>query len=146
MSRSGYSDDGEDQWAFIRWRGAVASAIRGKRGQAFFVELLAALDAMPEKRLVANVLVDGPSGEVCAMGAVAVARGVDMAGVVPDDPYDDYGDSSREAGKRLGIPYTLACEIAYMNDEAFGPTPEKRWQEMRAWVARQIQQPAKAQP
>lgn len=32
MSRCGYSDD-YDQWALIRWRGAVESAIRGKRGQ-----------------------------------------------------------------------------------------------------------------
>lgn len=138
MSRSGYTDDCDDMWVHIRWRGAVASAIRGKRGQAFFREMLVALDAMPNKRLVAHVLVDSPSGGVCAMGAVAVARGVDMSGVVPGDPYDDYGDSSREAAKRLGIPNSLACEIAYMNDEGFGPTPEARWQQMRDWVARQI--------
>jgi hypothetical protein len=34
MSRSGYSDDidsADDQWALIRWRGAVKSAIRGAR-------------------------------------------------------------------------------------------------------------------
>jgi hypothetical protein len=46
MSRSGYSDD-HSEWDLIRWRGAVASAIRGKRGQAFLRELLVALDAMP---------------------------------------------------------------------------------------------------
>ena len=35
MSRSGlYEDDGEDHLAHGRWCGAVASAIRGKRGQA----------------------------------------------------------------------------------------------------------------
>ena len=33
MSRSGYSD-GLDEWAMIRWRGAVKSAIRGARGRA----------------------------------------------------------------------------------------------------------------
>lgn len=33
MSRSGYTDDCDDQWALIRWRGAVNSAIKGKRGQ-----------------------------------------------------------------------------------------------------------------
>ena len=31
MSRSGY-EDGLEMWDLIRWRGAVASAIRGKRG------------------------------------------------------------------------------------------------------------------
>lgn len=46
MSRSGYSDD-IDNWDLIKWRGQVASAIRGKRGQLFLRELLAALDALP---------------------------------------------------------------------------------------------------
>ena len=51
MSRSGYTDDFDDQWALIRWRGAVTSAIRGKRGQEFLREMAAAMDAMPEKSL-----------------------------------------------------------------------------------------------
>src|SRR5262245_16738600 len=36
----------------MRWRGAVHAAIFGKRGQAFLTELLAALDALPEKKLL----------------------------------------------------------------------------------------------
>lgn len=56
MSRSGYTDDGWDdesaQWAAIRYAGALKSAVRGKKGQAFLRELLAALDAMPVKRLI----------------------------------------------------------------------------------------------
>jgi hypothetical protein len=57
MSRSGFNLDGEyDQWACIRWQGAVKSAIRGKKGQAFLKELLSALDAMPEKKLIAEEL------------------------------------------------------------------------------------------
>jgi len=31
MSRHGYSDD-IDEWALIKWRGQVASAMRGKTG------------------------------------------------------------------------------------------------------------------
>lgn len=46
MSRSGYSDD-IDQWDLICWRGAVASAIRGKRGQAFLLEMWKAMTALP---------------------------------------------------------------------------------------------------
>lgn len=34
MSRSGYSDDCESQWSWIKWRGQVASTINGKKGQA----------------------------------------------------------------------------------------------------------------
>ena len=57
MSRSGYSDDLET-WQLIKWRGQVMSAIRGKRGQKFLRELLAALDAMPKKILITEDLID----------------------------------------------------------------------------------------
>lgn len=145
MSRSGYSDDCDDTWAFIRWRGAVASAIRGKRGQAFFREMLEALDAMPDKRLHAHVLAQGPSGPACAMGAVVQKRGLDVAEL--EHKVEHAGDLdadgiARETAKLLDIPRTLACEIAFMNDEAgwYEETPEKRWQRMRDWVASQIRE------
>lgn len=67
------------------WRGAVNSAIHGKRGQGFLRDMAAALDAMPNKTLVANAL-QTPSGEVCAMGAVGVARGIDMTKLDPEYP------------------------------------------------------------
>lgn len=53
MSRHGYSDEGGN---FGAWRGVIASATRGKRGQAFFRALVAALDAMPEKKLIRSEL------------------------------------------------------------------------------------------
>lgn len=55
MSRSDYSED-LDMWDLIRWRGQVASAIRGKRGQKLLRDLAAALDAMPVKALIADEL------------------------------------------------------------------------------------------
>jgi len=138
MSRSGYCDDMDDQWAHIRWRGVVASSIRGRRGQAFLTEMLAALDALPEKRLIAHELVvplkcrcswcQRQGAAVCAIGAVGRARGVDMAKLDPEDPYGVAG--------AFGIAAPLAQEIVYMNDEAwYGLTPEKRFEKMRAWVA-----------
>jgi hypothetical protein len=45
MSRSGYSDDCSGR-ELVLWRGAVASALRGRRGQAFLRELVDALDAV----------------------------------------------------------------------------------------------------
>ena len=85
MSRSGYSYD-IDHKDLAMWRGQVASAIRGKRGQLFLRDMLAALDAMSEKRLITNELIR--DGEVCALGSVAVTRGLDVSDV---DPYDfDY--------------------------------------------------------
>lgn len=129
MSRSGYSDDGEDDLALGRWRGQVASAIRGSRGQAFLRELIEALDALPEKRLIANDLETG--GNVCAIGSVGVKRGVDMSKLDPHDPYGIAGV--------FGIAHQLVQEIEYMNDEAFyGRSPEERWNFMRDWAASQI--------
>ena len=68
MSRSGYTDD-YDGWDLIRWRGAVHSAIRGRRGQAALREIIAALDALPEKWLAANSL-ETADGDYCTLGAL----------------------------------------------------------------------------
>lgn len=128
MSRSGYSHD-DDNWSLIRWRGMVASSIRGKRGQAFLAELVEALDAMPEKRLIAHDLQDGPN--VCAIGSVGARRGVDMSKLDPED-------SETIAGV-FGIADPLVREIEFMNDEVgWNETPEQRWDRMRAWAAQHL--------
>lgn len=44
MGRHGYTDD-SSTWDYIRWRGQVASSVRGKRGQEFLKELVDSLDA-----------------------------------------------------------------------------------------------------
>jgi hypothetical protein len=145
MSRSGYSEDCENLGL---WRGAVHRAISGKRGQALLREMAEALDAMPVKQLVADDVVRD-SEHVCAMGAVIVARKLDVSEV---DVYD--ADATAEL---LGIAGALAKEIAYENDECgqrvvvdeeVGPfqpwnwprrtyrdeTPAERWTRMREWV------------
>lgn len=129
MSRSGYSDDGDNQWSFICWRGAVASALRGKRGQAFLNEMMAAMDALPEKKLIRDDL--EAEGAVCAIGSVGQARGLDMSELDPHEP--------ETVAKAFGIPHTLACEIVYMNDERFyRETPEARFDAMRKWIKDEI--------
>jgi hypothetical protein len=130
MSRSGYTDDCDDDvLALGRWRAQVASAIRGKRGQAFLRELLDALDAMPVKRLIADDLIK--DGEVCALGSVGVKRGIDMTPLDPHDPQTLSGV--------FGIAHQLVSEIEYENDECCTrDTPERRWQRMHDWVSYQI--------
>jgi len=117
MSRSGYCeyDGDEDQWAMIRWRGAVASAFRGKKGQSFLKEMLSAMEAMPEKKLYANIL-SCEKGD-CAMGTVVRSRGLDVNNIDPED----YSSVAHV----LGINKKLAQEIAYMNDENWYWTYEK---------------------
>jgi hypothetical protein len=140
MSRSGYSDDCENPGL---WRGAVNRAITGKRGQAFLREMAAALDAMPAKELVADVIVD--NGAACAIGSVALARRMDVSEL------GDGSDSTLVAD-RFGIASALAAEIAYENDECGESyrdgrmrheTPAERWTRMRAWVDRHLKPPAR---
>lgn len=161
MSRSGlYEDDGDDPLALGRWRAQVRSAIRGKRGQAFLRDLLAALDAMPDKRLIAGSLIfDGSPefpypeehediivggdqlvtgrgqtvrvGEVCALGSLGVRRGLDMSKFDQSEP--------EFVADALDVAHQLAREVIWVNDEdGRGETPEQRFVRVRAWVAKQI--------
>lgn len=138
MSRSGYSDDGDN---LAMWRGQVASAIRGKRGQKLLRDLAEAMDAMPEKVLIANALVQ--EGAHCALGVVGAKRGVDMAKIDPEDPH--------QVSKAFDIAEQMAQEIAYINDEIgddyrkvdgkwqhVPETPAARWVRVRKWVAEQL--------
>lgn len=132
MSRSGYIDDCDidSQWATICWRGAVNSAIKGKRGQAFLKEMAASMDALSEKKLVSSEL--EVEGSVCAIGSVGKSRGVDMRKIDPED--------SSTVASTFGIAESMVREIVYMNDEC-GPwkeTEEARFQRMRKWVESQI--------
>lgn len=129
MSRSGYTDEIEDELAAGRWRGMVKSAIRGRRGQAFLREMAAAMDAMPEKVLIADELVNS-DGDCCAIGAVCKSRGIDVSMV----DYEDY----EAVGNAVGIAGPMAAEIEYENDEC-GPwgkaeTPQERWVRIRQWI------------
>lgn len=151
MSRSGYSDDGDgESYSLAMWRGRVASATRGKRGQRFFRDLLAALDAMPIKRLVANDF-QTPDGEVCALGCLGRARGIDLSGFDAETMAESY--DFRPLRDAFDIAEPLAQEVMYENDEG-GPykpgrhengrwvrdeeTPEERWTRIRVWAAKQI--------
>lgn len=122
MSRSGYIDDCE-QWDLIKWRGQVASTIRGKRGQAFLLEMWKAMQSLPEPKLITNAL--EADGAVCALGAVGKARGIDMSKIDPED--------WASVTNAFGIPHQLAQEIMYLNDDAFwNATPEERFAKMKS--------------
>jgi hypothetical protein len=163
MSRSGYDYEGCDTWASLCWRGAVASAIRGARGQAMLREMLDALDALPEKRLAADSLVN-EDGEFCALGALGRARGLGMQDIEPTN--------RRHVARVFGVAEALAAEVMWINDECVpssgevvcieiaGPVRKgeghkscvyveyqvnglKRWRMVRQWVIDNIKQPEK---
>lgn len=128
MSRSGYSDDCEN---LNLYRATVARAIHGKRGQALLQKMAAALDGMPVRELADGVL--RRDEQVCALGAVAVAHGIDVSELDETD--------SDAVGKTFDVARSMAAEIAYVNDECGpwkGETPAQRWTRVRAWVSENL--------
>lgn len=136
MSRSNYSDQADDHWRGVMYRGAVVSAIKGARGQALLKDLITALDALPERKLITDAL--EADGCFCALGAVANLRGVDFSKL--NQHY-----SARHVSKPLNIANALAAEVMHMNDEAgvYDETPEYRWIRMRHWAQERITQETK---
>lgn len=146
MNRSGYTSDIGDHLEYGRWRGQVASSIKSKRGQAFLKELASAMDAMPEKVLIKNNLVDD-SGNCCTIGVICKKRNIDTKEVDCSDP--------ESVGGIVGISKQMAAEIEYWNDEVgedlvntgtesnpswkwVDETPQERWKRMREWVEKHI--------
>ena len=151
MSRSGYVDDEDYGGQFAMWRGQVRNAIRGRRGQRLLRDMIAALDAIPEKCLVSNHLVT-TDGEVCALGALGKYRGVDLTeleeGIDADGEVDDPDSLSEGLAAKFDAAHQLIREIQYLNDECFDwhyvnnvrvqYTPEERWQKMRDWAEKNL--------
>jgi hypothetical protein len=122
MSRSGYSDDGGTEL----YRANIDRALKGKRGQDFLKELVKALDALPNKRLIAGDL--SREGEVCAIGALGLYKNIDIVDIDPEDP--------QRVAKMFNVSESMAREVVFENDEATYTieTPEARWQRMRNWA------------
>jgi hypothetical protein len=133
MGRSGYSDDGEyeSNWDEIMAAGQLQAAIRGKRGQKFLGDLVEALDALPEKRLIAEEL--RSSEGVCALGCVGVSRGLNLEGL-DSWQHDKMADI-------FDISLTLVRQVEWLNDDdCFWQTPEQRWQSVRKWAVSHVRQ------
>lgn len=136
--RSGYNDDCDDTLAFNRWRGMVASAMRGRRGQQLLKDILAALDSMPMpmQRLIPDLIVDGDN--VCALGAAGKYRKLPDIDKVDPEAHD-------HLSTMFDVAECLIQEIEWVNDEAGpygGETAEKRFVRVRKWLVENIRDAA----
>lgn len=133
----------------------IEQAVKGKRGLKFFQELEAALVALPEKWLASGVMADAdensvplgtvpePTGEVCALGAVAVARMV-AAGIPREealkklvqkfDPSEQNWELQKMAAAELKISHPLAYAVIYRNDECSAKDGHQRYEKVLSWV------------
>jgi hypothetical protein len=139
----------------------IRRAVAGKKGQKFLRELEVVLVSLPQKRLALGAMAESkenyegypptrspiPTGEVCALGAVAVARAVAagrdhaaiLKGLAKDFSPDRPGwELTKAAGEHLGICHPLAYEVVYHNDECGAKTPEERYEKVLAWVRSHI--------
>ena len=138
MSRSGYSYDWNRDVHL--WRGAVKRALTGKRGQQALLDLIKALDSLPEKKLIGDSFQTGCG--VCALGALAQYRGRDVSdlGHREESNYDGFHEREVVAG-RLNIAEAMAGEVIFENDEGYLGPPEteaQRWGRMRRWAVAKL--------
>ena len=135
MSRSGYGFEiDEFDGSGNLYRANVDRALAGKRGQKFLKEMLVSLEALPKKRLLAEVMQQ--DDEVCAIGSVGLARGMDMSELDPEIyPEMDFAVAISKAFK-IAVP--MAAEVMYYNDIRAKETPEERYIRMRNWIASHI--------
>ena len=136
MSRHGYTDDGEN-WSFICWRGQVASAIRGKRGQRLIKDLVTALEALPVKELASHDIINS-EGCPCGLGAALQHRGIipkeiKRVSVGSDDDYD-YDYVSGVLSEALDIAPQLAREIMFINDDDWHSDDAGRYRAVLSWA------------
>jgi hypothetical protein len=72
MSRIIYNEDEDFPGQGELWQANVERSLRGRAGQRALRELLEALEALPDKRLIEGHLVK--DGEVCTLGALVVEK------------------------------------------------------------------------
>ena len=162
--RIGYSEDEDYPGQFGLWQANCRRSLQGKVGQAALRELESALLALPDKRLIANKMIDS-EGDVCAIGALARYKGRDILAephVGDEDEFEGDGEME-EIGMELGMPRLVAWKVVELNDIQLtgsnlvtceGPyrwpaekpkvwvpiTPEVRYERVLAWTRRQLAQ------
>lgn len=133
MSRISYCDEEDFAGQFELWQANCRRSLQGKRGQEELRLLRDSLLALPKKRLIHGALIDEENGEVCAIGAYARHKGLDLKKYDPEDETD-------AVGIEAGMPKLAAWKVVEMNDEQYhsGFTPEQRYEAMLGWVERQL--------
>lgn len=126
--RISYSEEEDYPGQFELWQANCERSIRGRVGQEELRELREALLAMPEKRLILGTL-DDEEGGVCAVGAYARRKGLDLSKYDPDIESD-------EVGIEAGMPKLVAWKVVEINDMEFDHafTPEQRYAGVLNWV------------
>lgn len=120
MSRF-YEAEGENPAERLYWPN-LRRAVNSIRGQRVMREVAAALLAMPKRKLIAGAIKEPETGDVCAVGAVAQYKGVnlDRTPVSLDDPtlvgWEGDQDETIELGVSMGMGKMIPWHLGFMND------------------------------
>ena len=138
MSRSGYDEGSGDPLELGRWRAQVESAIRDKHGQRFFLDLIAALNALPKKKLINNELEQ--KNAYSTLDTLDKHHGMDLTKLDIRDWEEGDWD---KLGGAFNIASQLAQETMHVNDDCDDyyrrtVTDEERWRRVREWAVRQL--------
>jgi hypothetical protein len=151
MSRFG-SDDFYEEFpnqSLLWWHNAETH-LAGAKGQKVLRELRDAMLAMPERKLIRGRLAD-EQGHVCAVGALAVARGESVDELAARITFDKWGDvDSYDAeditiaiGRQIGLKEVMSTLLAQVNDDAWGApideTDEQRFERVLAWIEKKLE-------
>lgn len=96
MSRINYCDEEDYPGQFNLWHANCNRSLQGKRGQEELRQLRDALLALPDKRLIHGSLINA-DGEVCAIGAYARHKGLDLKKFDPEN-------ATNWVGIKAGMP------------------------------------------
>jgi hypothetical protein len=129
MGRISYSEDEDYPGQFELWQANCERSLRGREGQEELRVLRDALLALPDKRLAHEVLITEDGEDVCAVGAYARHKGLDLQKFDPEDETD-------AVGIEAGMPELVAWKVVEMNDHELHSrfTPEERYALMLKWV------------
>lgn len=144
MSRIGLVEEENFPGEFFLQERNRERSLAGKKGQAALRELVAALEAMPEKRLCKWAMVDD-EGEVCALGAYVlrkrIQRGDTYAQAIKTIDHEGENRMSHDLASHYEFPAAAAWAVAFRNDEILDRcSPEERHALMLEWARAQIKE------
>lgn len=112
----------------------IPDIFKPKQSQQFLQEMLRAFDRLPGKRLIASKYQDA-QGDVCALGALASFRGLDLATV-------NANCCSECPSTLFNISHELTRLIVAENDypssKNIDISPENRFKHMKKWIRKRL--------
>lgn len=137
--------EGNEEFRRGAWQENSRRAFASERGQKALRELRDALAALPRRRLLGGQFADIFEqddesiivGDVCAIGALAKFKGMEFTSHHGTEDFD--GFETAAIGKKLGMSYVMAYDIAYRNDEIYDSLgASERWWTMYGWLTAKI--------